>query len=350
MRRKNVYFRKSFFKYIFPIFIVFIVGCTNRSEEIYNSAIQKGLDSLASENYDKAIVSFEIALEEKSEDKRAKALKLQTENFDNALKSFEDGDLEKASENAERAKKTENGSEALIKKSNDIIEEIKTIATIKKDYQKQYDNADTLFKDSNYPDSLEKITSLLQEDSIDQTYYSSIKKSSQELEKSINNEVDKVNLTETSELEEQAIDSEVEESSEDVLEAYNNLDEPLKALLAATIVDERAMSPELEGYYFSYNFDEEYLLTHITSGAGSGHPWFILQYDTTTLMPVGGVYIAGSSNYGDSPVVPITTSKIDLYKRYMESKNSYDIAAEKATKDPEMTMMFYRELRSLINE
>ena len=85
MKRKITYFKKSFFTYLFLATIFVVVGCGNKSEEKYNSAIQKGLDNLAAENYEKATVSFEVALEEKPDDKRAKALLSQTESFDLAL-------------------------------------------------------------------------------------------------------------------------------------------------------------------------------------------------------------------------------------------------------------------------
>ncbi|MCA9766753.1 MAG: hypothetical protein KC455_10100 [Carnobacterium sp.] len=349
MKIKNLYISKFFIKCLFLIVLFFVVGCSNKSEEIYNSAIQKGLDNLASENYDKAIVSFEIALEEKAGDKQAKDLKSQTEYFDIALKSFEAGNLEKTSENVERVKIIKHGSEALVKKSNDIIEEIKVITTTKKSFQNQYNDADMLFKDNDYSGSLEKIKTLLQEDLIDETYYVTIKESSQELEKSIKNEIDEQTLANTTEIEKQTnID---EENPTNSIEAYNNLDQSLKVILATTTVDERAMSPNLDGYNLYYNFDEDYLIANVHSGVGSGHPWFIIKYDESTITPVEGVvYMGGGTEYDDVTLESISTSKSDLYNRYIESKDSYDLAVEKVVESPDMTMSAYNELRTYINQ
>ncbi|MGX7394248.1 outer membrane protein assembly factor BamD [Carnobacterium mobile] len=347
MIRKRFDFKKSFISCFFLIAIFFIVGCSNKSEEVYNSSIQKGLDNLAAENYDKAIVSFEIALEEKADDKRAEALKLQTETYVTALKSFEDRNLDLAKENAESVKTTKNGSEALIKKSNEIIEKINLVVTTKTSYQEQYDSANSLFKDEKYSEALEKVTTLLQQDSIDDSQYASLKKSSKELEKSINEEIDNQTLADTEADKKNEVAA---EEPSDPIEAYNELDQSLKVLLATTTVDERAMSPNLEGYNLYYNFDEGYLLTNVHSGVGSGHPWFIIEYDESTITPVEGVvYMGGGTNYDDVSLDSSPISKKDLYNRYINSKDSYDAAVEKVDEVSEMTMSQYEEMRSYIN-
>lgn len=90
------------------------------------------------------------------------------------------------------------------------------------------------------------------------------------------------------------------------------------------------------------------MLVNISSGAGSGHPWYILRYDSETITPVQGVVYLGISGYGDAPVDATPTSKIDLYNRYMTSKESYDSALKNVTEYPEMTMAKYQEYRSNI--
>ena len=58
----------------------------------------------------------------------------------------------------------------------------------------------------------------------------------------------------------------------------------------------------------------------------------------------------GVSGYKDISVDPTSISKIDLYNRYMESKDSYDLALQSVVEYPEMTMSEYEELRSTINK
>ena len=138
----------------------------------------------------------------------------------------------------------------------------------------------------------------------------------------------------------------LQESIDRNINAYNNLSLPLRMLLATTVVDERAMSPVLLGYTLAYNFDEEYLLLNSHSGAGVGHQWFIIRDDSNTITPIEGLVNMGTSGYRDVAVDSTPVSKADLYNRYMESKESYDLALQNVFKLPEMTMVKYEELRS----
>lgn len=137
-------------------------------------------------------------------------------------------------------------------------------------------------------------------------------------------------------------------SSGDIIEAYNELDLALKVLLAATTVDERAMTPELLGFNLYYNFDGDTLLVNIHSGAGVGHPWYAIKYDKETITPVEGIVYNGSAGYEYASVDSIPVSKIDLYNRYMESKQSYDSAVKNIAEYPEMTLSEYEDMRSEI--
>ena len=139
--------------------------------------------------------------------------------------------------------------------------------------------------------------------------------------------------------------------TEDIIKKYNDLSTPLKVLLATTTVDDRATSPYLEGFNLYYNFDSGYLLVNVHSGAGSGHPWYVIQYEGDKITPVEGVsYMGGGNNYADSSVDSTPVSKEKLHNRYMESKDSYDGAVKKMIESPEMTISNYQEMRSLINQ
>ncbi|MCA9766752.1 MAG: hypothetical protein KC455_10095 [Carnobacterium sp.] len=107
--------------------LFFLIGCSNKNEEAYNSLIQKGLDALITEEYEKAEAYFEFSLEEKPNDKKAKALLSQTKNFVHSLKSFNDKDYKIALEQANSVINTANGSTALITKSEALSTDIKKI-------------------------------------------------------------------------------------------------------------------------------------------------------------------------------------------------------------------------------
>lgn len=108
------------------LLILILSGC---NQEVYNNSIQKGLDFIASEEFKKAEGAFEIALSEKKQDERATALLEQTRNYQDALQALEKGDLNLAANNAEKVTKETEGSEALIKKTEEIsllIEDFQT--------------------------------------------------------------------------------------------------------------------------------------------------------------------------------------------------------------------------------
>ena len=92
------------------------------------------------------------------------------------------------------------------------------------------------------------------------------------------------------------------------------------------------------------------MLVNVHSGAGVGHPWFIIQFDSETITPIQGLVNMGMSGYEDVTVDATPISKIDLYNRYMESKDSYDLALKNVFERPEMTMAQYEKLRSYIKE
>lgn len=116
-------------KYLFIclFFLFFLFSCSNYNEETYNSLIQKGLDALIVEEYEKAEAYFEYSLEEKPNDKKAKVLLSQTKNFVHSLKSFKDKDYKIALEQANSVINTDDGSTSLITKSEALSTDIKEI-------------------------------------------------------------------------------------------------------------------------------------------------------------------------------------------------------------------------------
>lgn len=191
-------------------------------------------------------------------------------------------------------------------------------------------------------DALKKTNALLIDSDINDDYVSDIRVNTEKLQDDI--EAKKIDL------QNKETNESVEASPVDSIEAYNELSLPLKVLLATTIVDERAMTPELLGFNLYYNFYEDGLLVNIHSGAGVGHTWFIIQYDTETITPVQGAVYNDASGYEDVSVESSPISKIDLYNRYMESKESYDLAIKNVVEYPEMTISEYEKLRSSINQ
>lgn len=104
--------------------MIFLAGCSNGSDEVYNNAIQNGLDVLATGEYLKAETYFELALEEKPDSAKAESLLTQTTSFNEALGFFDSESYQEAIEKSEEVMTFEDGSNALITKASELIEEI----------------------------------------------------------------------------------------------------------------------------------------------------------------------------------------------------------------------------------
>ena len=104
--------------------LLLLTGCGNAEQEAYNDAIQKGLDILNAEQYEKAEAYFEIALENQPDDEKAKAYLAQTKIYREAKDFYDGKEYAEALEKAQQVVDSENGLEGLIAKATVIIEEI----------------------------------------------------------------------------------------------------------------------------------------------------------------------------------------------------------------------------------
>ncbi|PEX46204.1 hypothetical protein [Bacillus thuringiensis] len=96
---------------ILGIIILFLmVGCSN---ETYKKAMDQGKLALASKEYDTAVASFELALEEKKDDKEAKVLKDQTTKMISSIKEKSSGNIEQAIGLFQEVEKMKDGSAIL---------------------------------------------------------------------------------------------------------------------------------------------------------------------------------------------------------------------------------------------
>ena len=324
--------------------LLLLTGCGNAEQEAYNEAIQKGLDVLSAEQYEKAEAYFEIALENQPDDEKAKAYLAQTQIYREAKDFYDSKEYAEASEKAQQVVDSENGLEGLIAKATVIIEEIDA----KENYiNEEIGKAQTAYDSGNFDEALPIIEALLGSEELGNAYFAEVKAIAEQLQTDIQNK--KSELAMEAEAKAKAEEeARLQEIANSAINAYNELPLPLKVLLATTVVDERAMTPELLGYTLGYHFDGDYVLVNVHSGAGVGHPWFIIQFDSETITPIQGLVNMGMSGYEDVIVDATPISKIDLYNRYMDSKDSYDLALKNVFERPEMTMAQYEKLRSYI--
>lgn len=333
-------------RYLLIAGLLLLVGCGNADQEAYNEAIQKGLDILSAEQYEKAEAYFEIALENQPDDEKAKAYLAQTQIYREAKDFYESKEYAEALEKAQQVVDSENGLEGLIAKATAIIEEIDA----KENYMnEEIGKAQSAYDSGNFDEALPVIEALLGSEELGNAFFAEAKAIGEQLQTDIQNKKSELAIEEEAKAKAEE-EARLQEIADRTINAYNELPLPLKVLLATTVVDERAMSPELLGYTLSYNFDGDYVLVNVHSGVGVGHPWYIIQFDSEKITPIQGLVNMGMTGYEEVSVDMTSVSKIDLYNRYIASKESYDLALKNVFEYPEMTMAKYEELRSYIKK
>lgn len=138
-------------------FLLLLAGCgQSDTEDAYNTAIQKGLDAIASENYVKAEAAFELALEDKKSDDKAKAYLVQTKAMQAATDAYAKKEYKKTKEEVANVIQEKKGSDALVQKATELQTKISTLEKQEQNLQtkwtaiekaiqaKDYDTASTL--------------------------------------------------------------------------------------------------------------------------------------------------------------------------------------------------------------
>lgn len=168
------------------LFILFttllLIGCSN--DESYNNALQKGLDYIANEEYQKAESAFELALDEKKDDEKATALFNQVVFYQEAINAMENNELDLAKESAEKVIKLEGGSSALVNKSEDVITSINEFQTTLTEVTKEYEEALKHFDGNKHKDAKKIIKNILKKD-LKHPIFKGIKEDSEKLQKEI---------------------------------------------------------------------------------------------------------------------------------------------------------------------
>ncbi|TKH76046.1 hypothetical protein FC676_04660 [Bacillus cereus] len=136
---------------ILGIIILFLmVGCSN---EIYKKAMDQGKLALASKEYDTAVASFELALEEKKDDKEAKVLKDQTTKMISSIKEKSSGNIEQAIGLFQEVEKMKDGSAILQSQAKEQKDSLIEHKELKGQYIGQLEKAEKLKNDKKYEEA-----------------------------------------------------------------------------------------------------------------------------------------------------------------------------------------------------
>lgn len=162
---------------VFLAMILFLItGCSN---ETFNKALDQGKLALASKEYDKAIASFELALEEKKDDKEAKILQTQTTKMVQAMKAQTELKVDQAIALFEEVEKTKEGSATLQKQAKEQREALVTNKNLQDTYTKQLANAEQLKNNKKYTESKEILSKIVEETNSNEKFASQHQKASE---------------------------------------------------------------------------------------------------------------------------------------------------------------------------
>lgn len=149
--------------FIISLVVMFLFGCT-KSDKIYDEMMKQGLEHIKKEKYEIASGFFENALNEKQDDQKAATLFQQTQKMAEAVNHFDEGELGAASESIHQAAKIKDGSDILVKKAEQLRDQITDMKAEKNKYAERYEEAKEKFKDEQYDESIKILESILQKD------------------------------------------------------------------------------------------------------------------------------------------------------------------------------------------
>ncbi|MBC2318496.1 hypothetical protein HCC18_16750 [Listeria booriae] len=167
-------------------FLLLLAGCGQADTEgAYNTVIQKGLDAIASENYVKAEAAFELALEDKKADDKAKAYLVQTKDMQAATDAYAKKDYKKTKEEVAKVIQEKQGSDALVQKATALQTKVSALEKQEQNLQTKWIAIEKALQAKDYDTASTQVTALLQEDLTD---FPAIKKQAEEAQTKIKTE------------------------------------------------------------------------------------------------------------------------------------------------------------------
>lgn len=158
---------KVFGKKIIGIVVValfMLAGCGNKGQEAYDTAMEKGIQSVVSEEYAKAEVSFELALESNKEDKKATLYLNQVQNYVQAKTEFEKKDYSSAQKTLEKVLKSKDGLKQILKAADKLNQKIEAIQKEVSATEEKLAEATRLTDAKSYQESNGILDQLLKQD------------------------------------------------------------------------------------------------------------------------------------------------------------------------------------------
>lgn len=163
--------------------LLLLGGCSSKTDAVYQDSIQKGLDAIAEDDFSKAEGLFEMAVEAKEKDVKAKAYLSQVQLFLKAEDLIKQNKIDDALHSLEKSITIKEGSKVISSKSKAKKETLLTIQENQNTYTALLAEAKSLNEAGNYQESNAKLDELLQ---ADLTSFTSIKDEATKLKDSNN--------------------------------------------------------------------------------------------------------------------------------------------------------------------
>lgn len=144
--------------------LLLLGGCSSKTDEVYQNSIQKGLDAVAEDNFNKAEGLFEIALDTKKDDPQAKAYVTQVKLILEANNLVKDNKIEDAIQSLNKSIKVKQGSKVISSVSKDKVEELTVQQQNQTKFNSLLSDAKNLNKSRDFQKSNQTLVVLFNED------------------------------------------------------------------------------------------------------------------------------------------------------------------------------------------
>lgn len=138
------------------------------------------------------------------------------------------------------------------------------------------------------------------------------------------------------------------ESSESIIETFESLPVGTQIALLTPYYDERG-DPQniIDGMFVMYGVEDSFIFLQVHSGAGSGHPVYMIERKGNTFYPVDGVVSMGVSGYEEAPPPQVSVTIDDLMADYERNPDLYDEAATH-TEPNKFDLTSFNELKEMV--
>jgi septal ring-binding cell division protein DamX len=166
---------------IFSAIVIFLVGCSSKTDKLYQDSIQKGLDAIAEDDFSKAEGLFEVALDAKKDDVKAKAYTNQVKLILKADSLEKQSKRNEAIQALDQSIKVKQGSKVIASKSKDKKASLLLFQENEKKYSTLLTDAKNLSQSGDFSTSNAKLDELMK---ADLTQFASIKDEAMKLKDS----------------------------------------------------------------------------------------------------------------------------------------------------------------------